>query len=99
MLTETLRHIPHTSNAADLPSTEDRDTAQYVAELILELRNLAKAHMFHELTTSLEFSYYEAFSVANKVAIPDSELAFLKKLENAAEHGVRGKEHVASITR
>ncbi len=58
----------------------DRDMANYIADMILELRNLAKgAHML-TLQGLLEISYYEAYSVANHIPIPDNELQHLEDI-------------------
>ena len=49
------------------------DTANYIAEMILQLRNLAKGAQMSTLQGLLEISYYEAFSVANAIVIPAGE--------------------------
>jgi hypothetical protein len=68
-----------------LPTPQQRDTAQYVADMILELRNMAKAVKLHTIAAPLEYAYYEAFSVANAVAVPVAEIERLKQLSRAAE--------------
>jgi hypothetical protein len=52
----------------------DRDLANYIADMILELRNLAKGGHMTTLQGLLEISYYEAFSVAHKIQIPAQDL-------------------------
>jgi hypothetical protein len=60
-------------------------TAQYIAEMLLELRNLAKAHQFTGLQALLEVSYYEAFTAANKITVPQSEIEHLQELTRISE--------------
>jgi hypothetical protein len=60
--------------------TPEIDTAQYIAEMILELRNLAKAVELKTLEGLLEISYYEAFSCANHIEIPAGEEELLHQL-------------------
>lgn len=73
-------------NAAKKPEMSDkreRETAEYLAEMILELRSLAKSANLLTLTGLLEIAYYEAFTVANRVELPAGELERLKNLEKA----------------
>jgi hypothetical protein len=70
-------------------TTEDRiarrkDLANYIADMILELRNMAKANNMPTLLGLLEVSFYEAFSIANQVEIPAEELEKLRELSRAA---------------
>ena len=58
----------------------DKEVAQYIADMLLELRNMAKAAGFKTLWGLLEISFCEAFSVANKVEIPPGEIEKLKRL-------------------
>lgn len=62
-----------------------RETAQYVADMILELRNMARAAKLYKIMVPLEFAYYEAFSAANKVTIPPEELQRLKDIGKTAQ--------------
>ena len=62
-----------------------RDTAEYLSEMILELRNLARAHQLYTVMVPLEYAYYEAFGVANKVEIPESEVERIKELSRASQ--------------
>jgi hypothetical protein len=75
------RFVRSASTSKKLASQE---TAQYIADMVLELRNLAKAHAFLSLQGLLEVSYYEAFATANKVEVPNDELEHLKGLSRAA---------------
>jgi hypothetical protein len=56
------------------------DTANYIADMILELRNLAKSARMATLQGLLEISYYEAYSVANPVPVPEGELQHLEAI-------------------
>ncbi len=66
-------------------SRRQRDTAQYVADMILELRNMAKAAKLFQVLVPLEYAYYEAFTVANRVTVPPEELERLRELSKAGE--------------
>ncbi len=58
----------------------ERQTALYIADMILELRNLAKGAQMTTLQGLLEISYYEAYGVANRVEVPDNELERLQEI-------------------
>ena len=58
----------------------DRETAQYIADMILELRNLAKGCKMFTLQGLLEISYYEAYGEAHPVAVPEGELQHLEEM-------------------
>jgi hypothetical protein len=60
-----------------------RETAQYIADMVLELRNMARSVEHKTLQGLLEVSFYEAFSAANRVEIPAEELEHLRELSNA----------------
>jgi hypothetical protein len=62
-----------------------RDVGQYIADMILELRNMAKSAKLYKVMVPLEFAYYESYAVANRVNIPAAELERLKNLAKAAE--------------
>lgn len=64
-----------------IPLATSRQTAQYVSELVLELRNLAKAEKLTALGELLELAYYEAFMQANKVDLPPGEQDFIERLQ------------------
>ena len=61
-----------------------RETAQYISELTLELRNLAKAHNMLSLQGLLEVAYYEAFTAATHNELPAGEREHLEELMRAA---------------
>ena len=69
---------------AGITDSQERETAQYIADLILELRNIARSANLLTLLGLLEITYCEAFSVANKVTIPEGEMEKLKRLVRAA---------------
>jgi hypothetical protein len=62
------------------PQHNKRETAQYIADMVLELRNISKSEGFGTLQGLLEIAYYEAFSVAHKVDLPEGELEHLEAL-------------------
>ena len=64
----------------------DKDTANYIADMILELRNLAKGSHMATLQGLLEISYYEAYGVANAIVVPPGEE---KRLEDIGSHARR----------
>lgn len=66
-------------------SDQQRETAQYVADMVLELRNMAKAVRLFNVTVPLEYAYYEAFSVANRVEVPPEEITRIRELERQAQ--------------
>ena len=61
-----------------------RETAQYIADMILELRNMAKSVQLFQVMVPLEYSYYEAFAVANRVDAPAGEVERLRELSKAS---------------
>ncbi len=61
-----------------------RETAQYICDMVLELRNLAKAVEIKSLQDMLELCFYEAFATANKVVLPEGELEKLRELSKAS---------------
>jgi hypothetical protein len=60
------------------------ETAQYIADMVLELRNMAKAAALYATMVPLEYAYYEAFSVANQVNAPQEEVERLNRLAKEA---------------
>ncbi len=81
------KQIEQTASAPSAPvlTQQQRETAQYVADMILELRNMAKAARLFTITVPLEYSYYEAFSIANRVQVPEGELERLRELARSAK--------------
>ena len=70
-----------------VPSLADRqrETAEYLAEMVLELRNLARSVKLHAVMVPLEFAYYEAFGVAHRVEVPSAEVERIRELSRASE--------------
>lgn len=55
------------SNAyvSEIGAIEKRETAQYIADFLLELRAMAKATGLKYLTYLIELAIYEAFEIGN----------------------------------
>lgn len=75
-----------TKSEADVLSANQRETAQYAADMILELRNMAKSAKLFKVMVPLEYAYYEAFSAANQVSIPPGEAERIREMSRAAEN-------------
>ncbi len=69
-----------TSSSPQLTPTRSTEAAQYIADLVLELRNLAKAEKLDALRGYLELAYYEAFMQAHKSEVPPGEQEYLDHL-------------------
>lgn len=54
-------------------SSSATETARYIADMLLEMRNLAKTAGHANLQGMLELAYYEASAAAIRVAIPEGE--------------------------
>lgn len=65
------------------PDERQREAAEYISEMILELRNLARTARLYHVMVPLEYAYYEAFSVANWIEIPEAEIERIKLLSRA----------------
>ncbi len=64
----------------NLRSPRETDSANYIADMLLELRNMAKTHDLKTLQGLLEISYYEAFSCANRIEVPEGEEQHIHEL-------------------
>ena len=64
-------------------SPKDIETANYIADMLLEMRKMAKSAHLSTLLVLLEVSFYEAFSLANRIEIPPDEIEKLYDLERA----------------
>ena len=71
-------------NKNPLKDAQDQELAQYIADMLLELRKMAKAADMNTLLGLLEISFCEAFSIANKVEIPPGEIEKLRRLAREA---------------
>ena len=69
-----------------------RETAEYLADMILEFRNLARSMQLYTVMVPLEYAYYEAFGFANKVEIPAHEIERIKVLSKVGEDMDRDPE-------
>ena len=67
-------------------ATRQRDIAEYLANMILELRNLARSAQLHTIMVPLEFAYYEAFGTAHRVDVPEAEVERIRELSRTAEN-------------
>ena len=74
----------NTNDKAMEKEARERELAQYITDMLLELRNMAKSAGLTTLLGLLELSFCEAFSIANKVQIPEGEIEKLKRLVRAA---------------
>jgi hypothetical protein len=72
-------------------SKHPQEVAQYLADITLELRNLAKTAGFKTLQGLLEISYYEAFSNAHPVVMPEGEVERLAELGRASLSAEAGR--------
>ncbi len=61
-----------------------QQTANYIADIVLELRNLAKGQALTTLQGLLEVTFYEAFAAANQVEVPQHEIERLRELSKAS---------------
>jgi hypothetical protein len=86
-MTQTLKLPVSELNASQPIISNDaaHQSAQYIADMLLELRNLAKAANQKSLQALLELSYYEAYTVANPVQIPQDEHQRLEDMAREAK--------------
>jgi hypothetical protein len=64
----------------ELLAIRQRETAEYISEMILELRNLARSLQLYKIMIPLEYAYYEAFTAANRVEVPEADRQRLLEL-------------------
>ncbi len=57
-----------------------KETAQYIADMLLELRNMAKAADLKPLKGLMELAYYEAFNCAHQQPVPEGEVERLEQM-------------------
>ncbi len=67
------------------------EVAQYVTDMTLELRNLAKAAGLKTLQGLLEVTYYEAFEATRPVIAPEGEAERLAELARAGRASGAGR--------
>jgi hypothetical protein len=56
-----------------LSRVDQLQTAQYIADMVLELRNLAKAADLRQLQEALELACYAAFHASHRSLVPEGE--------------------------
>jgi hypothetical protein len=61
-----------------------RELAQYMADMLLEMRNMARTAGFTTLTSLFELSFCEAFTIANRVELPEGEVERITELSRAS---------------
>jgi hypothetical protein len=82
---------PHVSNdnrkcgKVDAISLQQRETADYVCDMVLELRNAVLACQLTELAEVLKQAYYKAYSVSHHAEVPTAEVEHIRALEKASE--------------
>jgi len=52
--------------------------------MALELRNLARSVNLFQVMVPLEYAYYEAYAMANRVDVPQAEIERIRALEKAS---------------
>jgi len=82
--------IPKSGVPGDTSDWRGREAARYISEMLLELRNIAKAEALDSLQGLLELTYYEAFSAANRVIVPPEELQRLEDIAADAKRAGAG---------
>lgn len=60
-------------------------TAEYLVDIILELRNLARTAQLYTVMVPLEYAYYEAFTAAHKVEVSPEDVERVRSLSKAGE--------------
>jgi hypothetical protein len=61
--------------------------------MLLEMRNMAKSAGLQTLLGLLEVTYCEAFSIANRVDLPEGELEKLRQLIRAGQQNANQVPH------
>ena len=79
--------MTETDSKSPEKDAQQLELAQYIADMLLELRNMARAAGLETLLGLLEITFYEAYAIANKVEIPPGEVEKLKRLARAAHEG------------
>ena len=73
-----------TDGKKSVKSSQELEIAQYIADMLLEFRDMARSAGLTTLLGLLEISFCEAYSIANKVEIPPGEIEKLRRLARAA---------------
>ncbi len=81
-----------TIDSSQMLNQKQRETAQYVSDMALELRNLARSAKLYQVMVPLEYAYYEAYSMANRVHVPQGEIDHIRDLEKASAESEADQE-------
>jgi hypothetical protein len=73
--------LPTAKRAQPHRELSAKEVAQYSADILLELRQLARNSKLETLQSLIEICYYEAFSVVNQPSISAEEMSRLDALE------------------
>ncbi len=76
--------IPGSKVVSGGKDRDRRQTAQYIADMALEMRNLAKGQGMVSLQGLLEVAYYEAFTASTELKIPEGEQERLSQMSKAS---------------
>ena len=82
------RILPGTDslNASDnLLAVHGPEVADYITQMIFELRELANAAKLYSVLEPLEKAYYAAFSAQHSVLTPAEEVDWIKELTKTVE--------------
>jgi len=61
-----------------------REAAQYIAEMVLQLRNLARSAHLDRGFPELEAAYYEFYGLANRLLPRPEEAEYVRNLQSTA---------------
>ncbi len=60
------------------------DAADYIAEIVMELRAIARSANLYHVMIALDYAYCEAFSENNRVELHEVEIELLNRLAAGA---------------
>ncbi len=83
-LKRSITAIPGSKTLAPNKERDRRQVAQYIADMALEMRNLAKGQGLISLQGLLEVAYYEAFTASTELQIPEGEEERLSEMRKAS---------------
>ena len=82
-------HIAPAAGEAGFPPDEfaamQHDSANYIAEMILQLRTIAAAAKLSRVLIPLEFAFYEASAAEYKVDVPPEEAERIARISRVDE--------------
>jgi hypothetical protein len=76
---------------------QQREAADYVCEMILELRNVVLAGQLHELAEYLKRAYYKAYAVSHGVEVSAEQIRHIRVLEKASEESEVRRKAIGQI--